>query len=177
MTQKDAELLGRLIVGMMTMALYVQATKASPTISISMLQQLGMDCNKDQALSVLSPSLFLEAIHDTVALPLVLMAEWAQKKLDDLPPSRKINQQQIFDRDADLLANKRNRIFCAMGSYGLITGVAAYVLEHKDMPPSKAVIVGAMTALVCYGVKNLLIDTVASQVRQLIDDKAAILAR
>lgn len=179
MKKEDVELWGRIIVGVLSIALYVQATNYSPAISFSLLQRWGMKIDESEALKALSVNLFLEKTDNYVVLPIWLIAEKNQKDLDDKPQPTTANQEQVLDRNCETWGGKHgklNRAVAAMGLGASITSFSAtYWHECRSMSPASSVIVGATTMLICYGIKNFLIDTVAQELRQLIDTNAAVL--
>lgn len=171
MTKEQVEMCGRMIVGVLAIALYTQATRYSPAISFSLLRQCGVVVDEKSALQALSFNLAFESIHDYVILPAVLKAERDQKIVDNLPAHLRANQAPILDRNVEDWDQKLSRVAAAVGTGALSTAVTAFF--RTNMAPVEAMSVGAMTLLVCYGIKNFGIDTLAAALRQQVDAKAA----
>lgn len=171
MTKEQVELCGRVVVGLLAIALYTQATHYSPAISFSLLRQCGVVVDEKSALQALSFNLAFEAIHDYILHPKVLKADMWQKILDNQPAHLRAGQEPILDRNSEDWDQKFSRVAEAVSTGALSTAVTAFF--RTNMAPVEAMKIGAMTMLVCYGIKNFGIDTLAAALRQQVDAKAA----
>lgn len=176
MKKEEVEFWGRLMVGILSVALYVQATNYSPAISFSLLQRCGLDFNKREALRAMFIDLSTSQVEDYIFLPIYLKAEKDQKALDNQLQSTEIKRKMILDRSGETWGDRLGRVVVAVAMGGVTTSLkAGYWDKCRSMSPAASMVVGATTMLICYGAKSLLIDTAMQELRQFIDAKAAAL--